>query len=41
MNNQSVNNYDSKSIGDLPFPLNVQKRIGMYLGSKNEKGKFH
>jgi len=41
MNKQKIDNYDSKSIGDLPFPLNVQKRIGMYLGSKGEKGKFH
>lgn len=41
MKKDNSNEYNSKSIGDLPFPLNVQKRIGMYLGSKDIKGKMH
>jgi len=35
------NDYTAKNIGELDFPLNIQKRPGMYLGSKGESGKAH
>jgi len=33
--------YSAKNISSLKFPLNVQKRVGMYLGSRDLKGKMH
>ena len=33
--------YNANSISSLKFPLNVQKRVGMYLGSRDIKGKMH
>jgi DNA gyrase subunit B len=37
----NIESYTAENIGNLDFPKNIQRRPGMYLGSKGEKGKHH